>query len=113
MGSEIIATTMNDGTPVFELRKARVFKISEVQSGVSQSTGNEWKMQHIHIELTPGSGTNAHCMRLRLERSLIGSTVMNHLQEGDYISAKVMFRIFGSKFLSNEIVCLDFVRSDA
>lgn len=107
--SEIkIVTSKEDGKPIFYIENAMITFAEEVRRGVSQRTGNEWKLQNINVRLDLGEGAKSGYMRLTVGGRVLDK-LSTPLSAGQKISAEVDFNISSGSFQYSEVRVINLI----
>ena len=111
MITEITKRTFGmDGKPCFSIEHAVVTCVEPMKSGVSQKTGEAWKLIVMNIKLNLGEDVRPDYMRLCVSTRLADKVQAMGLTIGSQISALVSFSVSGSRILTNDIRVLDLIK---
>lgn len=114
MITEIKKASWNgDNKPCFMIENAEVTAVEEIRKGVSQKTGQEWKIQNVNIKLIIGENVRPDYMRLTIPARVLDEmsrSFSEPLKAGMTIDVLVSFDISGTRFLQNDVRVLSIIQ---
>ena len=107
MVSEIkIGVLEADKKAVYVITNARVTNVADPYEGVSQKTGEKYKIVNFNIELNLGEGVKRNYMRVTAFTRVAEWMTLNHIGVNSIVNLYVDFNVSG-KFPTTEIRVVD------
>lgn len=103
MTEVFINTNPNDGKPAVCFKNAIITFIEDEKSGVSQRTGNAWKLRNINLMLDHGDGNPADYVRVTLRNKVCDTFNTMRLGPKSVVTIFVDFHISTGQWPRNEI----------
>ena len=91
----MIGIAEKQGRKTLEFRDAEVVYVGEVKTGVSMTTGNEWKLRHINLKINLGTNMQGEKETMMLCAKCAGELCdkMGMMAVGTHIHAFVRFNL--------------------
>lgn len=105
-----LITTLNaqDGKPIFRLQNAVIKYIEDEKSGISNRTGNPWRMRNVNVQVDRGSGNPCDYLRLKFNGPMCEQFNNQGLKSGDLIDVNIQFTLSRGNFQYTEVLAISF-----